>query len=60
MAKGTYIPYVPVGSIRKNRGNLSKNIDFEELLAKAESNKFEDITLFDEENQRVLELAGNF
>ena len=60
MEKGTYVPYVPVGSIRKNRGNLSKNIDFEELLAKAESNNFEDISLFDEENQRVLELAGNF
>ena len=39
MKKGTYIPYVPVGSIRKNRGKLSKDIDFEELLANTESKK---------------------
>ena len=58
MEKAEYVPYVPVGSIRKNKVTLSNDIDFEELQAKAQGDNFEDITLFDEENQRVLVLAG--
>ena len=50
MSSGTYEPYVPLSSIRKN-----KIKPFEELLAGVD----DDIGLFDEENQQVLELAGN-
>lgn len=47
-------PYVPVGSIRKNKDKVS---DFEALLAENENSSFE--CLFDEEKQYVLELAGS-
>ena len=53
---GIYTPYVPIGSIRKN---LDKVNNLEEILANAGTNKLEDIPLFDEENQRILELAKN-
>ena len=59
METGSYTPYVPPGSVRKNRSKVSNDIDFEQLISETESKNFDDITLFDEENQRVLELAGS-
>ena len=60
MEKKVYIPYVPAGSIRKNKSKLGK--DFEELYAEATKNETnsEESTLFNEEKQRVLVLAGLF
>ena len=56
METASYTPYVPTGSIRKNKKQLSNDIDFELLLAEAKN--IDDITLFDEEQQRVFEIAG--
>ena len=55
-----YTPFVPAGSIRKNKAKLiaNKEIDFEKLFAEAKN--VEGSTLFDEEKQRVLELAGTY
>ena len=50
MSKGSYEPFVPLGSIRRNKVK-----DFAELLADIN----DDISLFDEEYQPVLELAGS-
>ena len=55
---GEYKPFVPAGSIRKNKEKVQ---DFQELLAKKvdddDGNNFDEITLFDEDNQQVLELS---
>ena len=51
LRKGSYEPFVPEGSIRRNKSKIK---DFSELLANADS-----VGLFDEENQHVLELAGS-
>ena len=47
-----YVPYVPLGSIRKNKSKIK---NFDELLA---DNDLEENELFDEEKQQVLELSG--
>ena len=46
------VPYVPLGSIRKNKSKIK---NFDELLA---DNDLEENELFDEEKQQVLELSG--
>ena len=46
MLKGSYEPYVPIESAKRNK-------DFAEVLAGVD-----DISLFEEDNQHVLELAG--
>ena len=51
LRKGSYEPYVPEASIRRNKNKIQ---DFSELLANVEN-----VSLFDEENQNVLELAGS-
>ena len=51
LRKGSYEPYVPEASIRRNKNKIQ---DFAELLSNAEN-----VSLFDEENQNVLELAGS-
>ena len=55
MEKKTYEPFVPKGTIRRNKNKVTC---FDQLLADADNN-FDDVLLFDEENQQVLELAGN-
>ena len=50
LRKGSYEPFVPLTSIRRN-----KTKSFSELLAEVD----DDLSLFDEENQQVLELAGS-
>ena len=54
MEKKSYEPFVPKGTIRRNKAKVTC---FDELLADA-NNNFDDIILFDAENQQVLELAG--
>ena len=49
LLNGSYEPFVPLGSIRRN-----KIKEFSELLIEVDN----DMTLFDEEKQQVLELAG--
>ena len=46
------VPYVPLGSIRKNKSKIK---NFDELLA---DNDLDENELFDEEKQQVLELSG--
>ena len=55
MEKKSYEPFVPKGTIRRNKDKVTC---FDQLLADADNN-FDDVLLFDEENQQVLELAGN-
>ena len=50
---GRYVPYVPSGSIRKNKNKIK---DFDELLAEA---NIDESALFDEDSQQVLKLAGD-
>ena len=49
-ADSKYVPYVPLGSIRKNKGKIK---NFDELLA---DNDLDETELFDKE--KVLELSG--
>ena len=48
-----YTPFVPLGTIKKNKDRV--DIDFEQLLADKDM-----ATIFEEENQRVYQLAGKF
>ena len=48
-----YTPFVPLGTIRKNKDRV--DVDFEQLLADKDI-----ATIFEEENQRVYQLAGKF
>ena len=52
--KKSYEPFVPKGTIRRNKDKVTC---FDQLLADAHNN-FDEILLFNEENQQVLELAG--
>ena len=52
----TYTPFVPIGTIRKNKEKV--NVDFEKLFEENRSKNINNIALFEEENQRILELAG--
>ena len=54
MNNSEYKPFVPSGSIRKNKDKIT---DFEAILAENENLTFEE--LFDEERQHILELAGS-
>ena len=54
MNSSEYKPFVPSGSIRKNKDKIT---DFEAILAENENLTFEE--LFDEERQHILELAGS-
>ena len=56
---GIYVPYCAPGSARKNFEKVKNKVDFAQLVAEAGTHNIDEIPLFDEDNQRVLQLRGD-